>query len=389
MRGLCIFLNDGGVIEMPARSTPQAAEAHEAVARIENWLLHSGIQIERGAEQGGVAGWLDKDGSPEFVYLEIAGYYLTAMAWLSSGAAGSPEHADAARLCSRRAADWIASSLGSRNALPTRLYLAEQPADWRNNGVFSFDLAMAARGVAATSHTIRRHQHGQALGRLCTMMDKISSGSDVMMSHEAVPGSATSMPDRWSTRSGPHHLKAAAAVLRLPEGAADKALKGVAHRTCEVWSASLRTSSWPCQELHPLLYALEGMLIQAGAGGAGELVGAERLFTQLMDVQAADGSLTETVHGGTVRSDVLAQALRIGLMLRGRQRLAGPGWANRLDRLAGVLFSFVRPDGGVLFSRGQTISNTWSAMFAHQALYLYSRRESPAPVPAYAFDLLV
>lgn len=374
---------------MPARDTPQSAGAREAVARIENWLLHSGIQIERGPEQGGIAGWLDKDGRPEFVYLEIAGYYLTAMAWLSSGAAGSAEHADAARLSGRRTADWITGSLDGRPALPTRLYLAEQPADWRNNGVFSFDLAMAARGVAATSHTARRHQHRQALGRLCTMMDKISSGSDVMMSHEAVPGGAAPMPDRWSTRSGPHHLKAAAAVLRLPEGAADKALKSVAQQTCERWEAALRTGSWPCQELHPLLYALEGMLIQAGIGGGNRLAAAERLFTQLMDVQAADGSVAETIHGGTVRSDVLAQALRIGLMLRGRQRLAGPGWANRLDRLAGVLFGFVQPDGGVLFSRGQSISNTWSAMFAHQALYLYARRDAHNPVPGSAFKLLV
>jgi hypothetical protein len=57
--------------------------------------LHRGIQIDEGAQRGGVAGWLDRDGRPEFVYLEIVGYYLTAIGSRVSIAppAASP-HAD-------------------------------------------------------------------------------------------------------------------------------------------------------------------------------------------------------------------------------------------------------------------------------------------------------
>lgn len=66
----------------------------DALGRVEGWLLHSGIQIEYGEQQGGIAGWLDENGQPDFVYLEIAGYYMTAMAWLASGGA---MNADTAR----------------------------------------------------------------------------------------------------------------------------------------------------------------------------------------------------------------------------------------------------------------------------------------------------
>jgi hypothetical protein len=373
---------------MLTQGTAKYAHSREAAGLIEEWLLQSGIQIDEGPERGGIAGWLDENGKPEFVYLEIAGYYLTTMAWLSSGAASSAEHAEAAGLNAQRAADWAAKYLDDGD-LPTRLYLSEQAADWRNDGVFTFDLAMAARGLGATTDPVEgRAEYGEAIERLSTRMESISAGAEVMVSHSSVPDTA-SIPTRWSTRSGPHHLKAAAAVLRLPADTAGKALERVAHRTCKHWMAALLADSWPCQELHPLLYGLEGILILDGAAGGPGLADAERLFIRLMDLQDADGVLTETVNGGIVRSDVLAQALRAGLLLRGRQYLADDRWNERLDRLADALLDFVQPDGGVLFARNQTISNTWAAMFAHQALYLYSQRDSRNPAPASAFELLV
>ena len=90
-----------------------------------------------------------------------------------------------------------------------------------------------------------------------------------------------------------------------------------------------------------------------------------------------------------MRSDVQAQALRVGLLLKGREYLTGSVWSERLDRLAEALLTFVQPDGGVLFAHDQTIANTWCAMFAHQALFLRARAHTSEPVPAGAFELLV
>jgi hypothetical protein len=368
----------------PIGSTIPEGSIH--LSGVESWLLHSDVQIGSGDQQGGVAGWLDADGEPEFVYLEIVGYYLTTMAWLTSGAATSPEHAALANRRAREALRWVAKVLSRYVAPPTRLYLSEARADWRNDALFSFDLAMAARGVASTGSASNRRTRRRAFNGLCARMDRISCGADIMRSHETVNGSSAAIPNRWSTRPGPHHLKAAGAVLHA--GGASDALTALAHRTCEHWTSVMHADDWPCQELHALLYGLEGMLL-ADARRRRRLNEIAWLFARLMQLQSSDGTLPETVGGGIVRSDVLAQALRVGLLLRGRGCLAGPGWGDRLDALADALVGFIRPDGGVLFAKDQTIANTWCAMFAHQALYLHARQDAEDPAPDTAFAYLV
>ena len=362
-----------------------STDLHSTVRRIEEWLLRSEIQIPDGQHRGGVAGWLDNRGTPEFLYLEIAGYFMTSMAWLSAGAASSPENVDVARRRARRASAWVASLLSRYQSPPTRLYLSGLRADWRNDGVFSFDLAMAARGLAGDRQFVGRRERRRALSDTCARIERISCGADVMVSHDLL--SDTRLPDRWSTRPGPHHLKAAAAVLRLPRRTISEAMIGVAERTCDHWAQSFADEVWPCRELHAVLYAMEGMLLQSPRRD--RLADVSRVFARVMELQAPDGTLPESVDGGIARSDVLAQALRVGQLLRAHHHLHEPVWTGRLDRLTEALLGFVRPDGGVLFARHQPISNTWCAMFAHQALYLRARDGTPDALPRYAFDLLV
>ncbi|MFF6777033.1 hypothetical protein ACFY8W_26265 [Streptomyces sp. NPDC012637] len=346
------------------RAAP-SAETADAARRIERWLLSGGARIEEGAQRGGVAGRLDRDGRPEFVYLEITGYYLTAMAWLASGAASSLDRAAEARAHGGQALDWMTRTLSERGVPPTRLYVSAVPSDWRNAGVFTFDLAMAARGAATFGQVTGDDAWKEPAAGLCASIDGMTSGSAVLRSHDAV--ARAPLPDRWSTRPGPHHLKAAAALLGIPDGVLGTPLAGVCRRTCAHWEAVLR-ESWPCRELHPLLYGIEGLLLGASPADDEALEVVEALYTRLMALQAADGTLTETTGGGIVRSDVLAQALRIGRVLRGRGHLPGDHWAGRLEGLARALLGFVRADGGVRFSHDQESVNTWCAMFAHQAL---------------------
>jgi hypothetical protein len=75
---------------------------------------------------------------------------------------------------------------------------------------------------------------------------------------------------------------------------------------------------------------------------------------------------------GDPRADVLAQALRVGALLRSAGLLQDPAEPERLDALATALGAHVRPDGGVLFSIAQGQANTWCAMFAQQALALHA-----------------
>ncbi|MCW2631872.1 MAG: hypothetical protein JWR88_834 [Pseudonocardia sp.] len=394
-------------IASPTQRIALPNEADDAARRIEGWLLESGIQIPDGPQQGGIAGWLDSQGMPEFVYLEIAGYYLMSMTWLASAAASSPDRAAAARVRARLTLRWITRTLCAPTvptvptastastaptvptAPPTRLHLRSGRVDWRNGGLFSFDLAMAARGVMASRVVAHSRDRRPTVARLWTLLDGISRDTAVMQSHQLVGGADVPLPDRWSTRPGPHHLKAAAGLLQVPHYAVGSTLRRVCQRTCEHWTAAM-SDSWPCQELHTLFYGLEGMLIRAGtARGEPELASIAVLYARLMELQAPDGTLPETITGGAVRSDVLAQALRVGLMLRSRRHLQSDEWAERLSALAADLMGFVRPDGAVLFAQDQELTNAWCAMFAHQALRLFAHDGRGAPLTAAAFQLLV
>ena len=82
------------------------------------------------------------------------------------------------------------------------------------------------------------------------------------------------------------------------------------------------------------------------------------------ELQAPDGSLPAARGSADVRSDVLAQALRAGALLRAAGRLEDEAWTERLDALAGALLRHVGPDGAVPFALDQDVANTWCAMLS-------------------------
>jgi hypothetical protein len=221
---------------------------------------------------------------------------------------------------------------------------------------------MAVRGLAAFSGIVPLAGARAAVDDLTGHLREIVGEARILPSHLAA--GAEEPPARWSTLAGPHHLKAAAALLELP---CDGSLAVAAQATWEHWARALQTGL-PVAELHPLVYGLEGIAMAVDS----TLELAERPFRRIMEGQRADGTLpAETSGAGLVRADVLAQALRTGVLLRRAGQLAGEEWEDRLERLAARLLDHIRPDGGVRFSLEQDIANAWCAMFAQQALVLY------------------
>lgn len=346
--------------------TESSSEAvRDATRRIEQWLLTSPLQIPDGLHAGGIAGWLDGRNRPVFVYLEITGYYLTFTAWLIAGGARNPESAAMAGRRGRLARDWLRREVHAGALPPTRCYLTEgHEQDWRNDAVFTFDLAMAIRGVRAFAEVTEPEDAtgAEVHDALEHCLEEVCRGHHLLPSHRRFRDAM--LPSRWSTRPGPHHLKAAACLLPLP---LDHGLGAVARRTWTHWAEQL-SAGWPVSEVHPLLYGLEGLVMN----GAESLDRAEAAFQRLMDAQDGAGWLPDRLAGATVqRSDVLSQALRMGALLRASGRLRGAAWASRLDLLVDRLLEHVRPDGSVAFSHDQDKANVWCAMFAHQALVLH------------------
>ena len=237
---------------------------------------------------------------------------------------------------------------------------------------------MAIRGVAAASSVSMTTGRADSpmLRALASQLDACRNGERLLQSHRAV--NDDQIPHRWSTTPGPHHLKAAASVLTA---IVDEGLLDAAKHTTSYWAEEL-VRGWPISEVHPILYGLEGMAMCGGD----QWDAAAAVFERLMASQDESGSLPSHLWGDAIeRSDVLAQALRIGALLRGRGRLEGARWARQLDLLAERLVEYVDADGSVRFARGHDTRNAWCAMFAHQALLWHQRPDASAPDVAQRF----
>ncbi len=335
---------------------------------IAGWLLDGPAQIRTGPHVGAVAGTIE-DGRATYGYPEITGYYLQWLAWRCRGN-------DAARVAAPHAAAaqrWLTAWLALGSPLPMRLHLADGVDDWRNRAVFCFDVAMVVRGLAAAADAgLLVPDHTLVTGLSDTLASMIAD--DGMFDAFAPVEAGTPLPARWSTRRGGFLAKAGAGV------ASAATLPGMAPRVVAAaeatWRASLDSAfAAPHDELHPQLYAFEGILSRPGHPRT--LAALPRLaaaFDVLLALRTRRGALPECrraygADAGPERIDVIAQTLRVGYLL---QR-CHPQWMPdrvALARLRHLLRGQIRADGSVPFAidAPAPVSNVWAAMFADQAI---------------------
>jgi hypothetical protein len=337
-----------------------------------SWLLGDSIQVTEGTERGGVVGWLDSHGRADFVYPEITGYYLQWLAWHAS------RHGIDA-LTARRAGaaqEWLGTWLARPNALATRTYLRGTPDDWRNHAIFCFDLAMALRGLGAAARLRLIEPDREVVTRLCAELGRMEDHDGLFRA--CVPHEPTALlPVRWSTRRGGFLTKAASAIIGasvyLP--GVPRELVAAAERTYDAALDWMHDA--PHEEVHPLLYAMEGVLMQPRHRRFGEVV--ERVATQfaaLLELAEGLGRVPEMrSEPGVGRLDIVAQTVRVGILLEihvPHRATARPSIATLLAHLSG----HVVHQRGVPFDphAARPQYNLWTSMFAEQALAIAHSR---------------
>jgi hypothetical protein len=306
---------------------------------IADWLLHSNARIRTGAHAGGVAGWLDENDDPEFVYPEITGYYLS---WIAFVVALSPDLESDARDAAVAAVNWV-DRITSRSDPPATRYYFDDREDWRNNATFTFDLAMLCRGLHAVRRLVPEQPRKNVIRKL---LRHLAPAGNVLPAVIHVRGP---LPECWSTRPGAFQLKSAAALRPILD---HPAVWGTFNR----WSGRV-LDGLDGSELHPAFYAVEG-LIQFGISGKPKT---------LREAASCFEVLFECINGG--RSDVVAQGLRLGTTLRSLGFLQNAIWKERLEELDFLLEGFVSRSGAVCFYPSASAPvhfNTWAAIFAHQ-----------------------
>jgi len=310
---------------------------------VSRWLLTSNLRIREGPHRGALAGWLDANAAPAFLYPEITGYYLS---WLASLPAPSEE----IRAAAIETIGWFAQIATGGLPLLTRYYPSPNEDDWRNRAIFTFDLAMAARGISDARHVSLADDGHAPLQYLLDVMTEDCRAGEGLPAYIRARGA---LPERWSTRPGPYQLKPAAAILfRVKD--APRELRDAAWNTWDRW--------WPVplevnepDDLHPALYALEG-LIEVGRYGVSDAL-------ELAESRLADVAEKLPRWPNDLRSDVVAQTLRLCSVFESHQ--------HRIAGLRQLLAEFMQNDGRVSFKRSGWSPLHWSAgsaMFAYSGL---------------------
>ena len=350
-----------------AGDAPSVPGARRAIS---SWLLDGPALVRDGPHAGAVAGVVGTSGTVAYVYPEIAGYYLQWLAWRAR------DGQDRERLSARAAAvqHWLRVWLADATPPRTRILFAAIGDDWRNGAVFCFDLAMVLRGLASSAQAGIVAVDEAVVAGVVRQLERLI-GADGAFESCVANCSGTALPDRWSTRRGPFLAKAAAGIIT-----AAQTLPSVPRRVLRAAETTFDTSvaallHAPHPELHPLLYAHEGVMALPGHPDfMNALAAVAAQFDELVALAARHGTLPESRGSrgettGPARVDVLAQALRIGSLLEAHVAFRKVD-RSTLGHLRDLLEAEVRPSGALPFAMHPAPLqwNTWAAMFADQAL---------------------
>lgn len=330
-------------------------EINRQIAKLDRWLTSSAVFSD-----GAIAGSIDESGYALYTYPEISGYYFSYLAYrIHSDGDGEYLAEKAQKVLGYQQQIWSKSSPPA-----TRLYLnrvLQSQADWRNQGLFIFDLAMLVRGVADISLYI-----DTTSWPVPTLLNYIDGFWDGYKLNPVrwFAGRPEGAPDRWSTRSGAYQLKVVAALKRAAVTWNSSILL---EKIAPVQAALLHDfnqGDFIAHNPHSIAYALEGVLLLGDRNDVNWDVG--KMWIENL-AGAVDGAAHDDIDFRRV--DVIAQLLRLSC--------CEPFFnASIVDRLYQLLCSALNADGSLHFTLppcNVTYKNTWPVLFARQAFDFYRR----------------
>ena len=308
------------------------------------WLRRSGIL----ADDGGVHAFIDeRTGQHAYQYSEITGYFLTLTAKLAR-VQGADDWAHLAK----RAGQWLLREAVQPNgAVLCRKYGSvdqgeSDPFSFAHGRTCLFDLAVVGRGLLSAGLAYDEPAFVAAarqIGGFYRGVLETREAREWPAVVRAADGAPVELGPGWSRRFGTYQLKG---VLFL-RGLGDA--QRLENRLLE-YARALPFE----HELHPHLYALEGLLTLAEAQASTTLLG-----------ECHDALTHAFEHLTLQRADVLAQALRAhSLLHRLAPRLPDP-LAHRIPDLQAALETWTLPSGGTAYgTEHPQHANAWAHFFA-------------------------
>jgi hypothetical protein len=358
-----------------AKIISQPTSTDEALRGLTAWLMSERVLQSQGGGAG-VANWLWPDGLHDGLYPEISGYYLQFLALAASGSTvgGVSDAGAVAEPAARHAASRVIAWLDQAGPAgdPLTLYHRDMTqSDWRNKCLFAFDLGMIMRGFASVESRWPGIVPTAVNSRYAASIQSLVSHGHLRSHRLRAGASESEIPVKWSTQVDVHHVKIAGALA----GVGSRFEGVVAAIISEQAEALKREGTARMRELHPFLYLIEGWLMLWGQSGNRAFLDYAGIAFHILlrELDPERGTLPPIAgrHDLATRADVLAQALRAGVVLEQAAWFDGPAarqWSMARHALHDALLSRVTPEGGIEFDQVGRHRNVWASLFSWQAL---------------------
>jgi hypothetical protein len=363
----------GGVATATSGARERGVEQQQikdAFQRVTTWLLSAKV-LKPARSGAGVANWMHPNGVYDGLYPEICGYYLQFLAQTDPSVPGTRDAAV-------KVLAWL-DEVGPHGDPPTLDHVNPADSDWRNKCLFAFDLGMIYRGFAAVEARWPGILKPELMNRYRASLQSLTPGGKLLSHHLRNGATEQEIPVKWSTTVDVHHVK----IIATLNGVGPQFNDAVAATIAEQARLLEREGGKRMRDLHPFHYSIEGwLMLWAQTGNPIHLERAATSFEIVLnEFEANDGTLPPIAGRSDLapRADVLAQALRVGLVLEQAGKLdAAPDsrWSKARDTLEKLVLASVTPEGAIEFDRVGHHRNIWASQFAWQALQFAAQARS-------------
>jgi hypothetical protein len=358
------------------------------------WLLNSGIQkISKNKKiNGGFNSWYDlKSKTYPFIYSEITGYGITTLLNMSQEMKKN--------LLIKRAkiaADWLIKNAQHESGGFKVRYIKNKRGKYTfENLLYAFDTGIIAFALANLFKITNDEAYLESAERAASFLMKSQKEDGLFYAfYNLKTKQFLDITDKWSTQSGSFHAKVAMGLINLWKITGNESYRKSAKIAChaalkfqDIGGRFITYRDSKETHLHPHFYSAEGLLY-AGLklNEKAFIESAVKACKWALDNQLDSGGIPFLYTGDKFieyeRTDILAQALRLGTVLYSLGKLE-EAYMPALKRLKERLCTFQllnKADkgqtGGFLFGfdfDGKRIDhvNSWCTMFAYQALDMY------------------
>lgn len=305
----------------------------------------------------GMVGWLKReDCLPEYIYGEITGYFLSFCVYLYDNTDNIIEK-DKLKKIIKSHVQWL--NICIDNDIQTRYMLSEKE-EWRNEAQFSFDFGMIIRGledvkkIVPTQSVINKY-----LLKFSVFIDETKCLIPVFYKDEK------KLPIKWSTSFDIHLMKVAANLYGISGWDNEISIN--------IYNSLINLSFEDIlkRDSHPIMYYMEGILLFNTKKFERSKNALKKITKYYLKILQSDEVITNNFYRKQyIRSDVLAQAVRVGCILHILGEITEVEFGKVKSLLEYLLNQFYE-EGYICYTErndSPNFYNTWCEMFSYQAI---------------------